>query len=292
MAWIMDTYSMHNGGAAPAVVTGKPLLLGGSEGRFEATGRGAVFAIEEAARAYGIDLSTSRAAVQGFGNGGATAAKLLSELGPKVVAVSDSHGGIYNPNGLDIHALLQHKRDTDSILGFPEAENITNEELLEIDCDILVPAVLEGQLTDENALQVQVRLIAEVANGPSTPEADRIFEDRGIIVLPDIYANAGGVTVSYFEWVQGLNRSPGPRTRSTAGCAGSWPSLSRRWTPQRGSTRSVCGPPLSAVRSTAWRSSPGFAASIRRSRRIEPLDRPRFVPFGKMPENAAAAGRR
>ena len=200
----MDTHSMHNGGAAPTVVIGKPLLLGGLEGRFEVTGRGAVFAIEEAARAYGIDLNTSRAAVQGFGNGGATAAKLLSQLGPKVVAVSDSHGGIYNPNGLDIHALLQHKHDTGSVLGFPEAENITNEELLEIDCDILVPAVLEGQLTDENALQVQVRLIAEVANGPSTPEADRIFEDLGIIALPDIYANAGGVTVSYFEWVQGL----------------------------------------------------------------------------------------
>ncbi len=204
MAWIMDTYSMHNGVAAPAVVTGKPLLLGGSEGRFEATGRGAVFAIEEAARAYDLDLTTSRAVVQGFGNGGATAAHLLTRVGPKVVAVSDSHGGIYNPNGLDIQAVSEHKHLTSSVLGFPDAENVTNEELLELDCEILVPAALEGQLTAENAPRVQARLIAEVANGPTTPEADRIFEDRGVIVLPDIYANAGGVTVSYFEWVQGL----------------------------------------------------------------------------------------
>ncbi len=204
MAWIMDTYSMHNGVAAPAVVTGKPLLLGGSEGRFEATGRGAVFAIEEAARAYDLDLATSRAVVQGFGNGGATAAHLLTRLGPKVVAVSDSHGGIYNPNGLDVQAVSDHKHLTGSVLGFPNAENVTNEELLELDCEILVPAALEGQLTAENAPRVQARLIAEVANGPTTPEADRIFEDRGVIVLPDIYANAGGVTVSYFEWVQGL----------------------------------------------------------------------------------------
>ncbi len=204
MAWIMDTYSMHNGVAAPAVVTGKPLLLGGSEGRFEATGRGAVFAIEEAARAYDLDLTTSRAVVQGFGNGGATAAHLLTRLGPIVVAVSDSHGGIYNPNGLDIQAVSDHKHLTGSVLGFPDAENVTNEELLELDCEILVPAALEGQLTVENAPRVQARLIAEVANGPTTPEADRIFEDRGVIVLPDIYANAGGVTVSYFEWVQGL----------------------------------------------------------------------------------------
>lgn len=204
MAWIMDTYSMHSGVVAPAVVTGKPLLLGGSEGRFEATGRGAVFAIEEAARAYDIDLSTSRAVVQGFGNGGSTAAKLLGPLGPKVVAVSDSRGGIYNPKGLDIRAVIEHKRLTSSVLEFPDAENVTNEEMLELDCDILIPAALEGQLTDENAPRIQARLIAEVANGPTTPEADRIFEDRGVIVLPDIYANAGGVTVSYFEWVQGL----------------------------------------------------------------------------------------
>jgi glutamate dehydrogenase (NAD(P)+) len=204
MAWIMETYSMHNGAASPAVVTGKPLLLGGSEGRFEATGRGAVFAIEEAARAYDIDLSTARAVVQGFGNGGSVAARLLSLLGPKVVAVSDSHGGIYNPNGLDIQAVLEHKHLTNSVLGFPEAENVTNEELLELDCEILVPAALEGQLTGENAPRIQARLIAEVANGPTTPEADQIFEDRGVILLPDIYANAGGVTVSYFEWVQGL----------------------------------------------------------------------------------------
>ncbi|GBD15867.1 Glutamate dehydrogenase [bacterium HR26] len=205
MAWILDTYSMHRGGVAiPGVVTGKPLLLGGSAGRLEATGRGCVFAVEEAARAYGIELAGARVVVQGFGNAGSVAARLLHELGCLVIGVSDSQGGIWNPRGLDIPAVIQHKRQTGTVINFPNAENVSNAELLELDCDILIPAALEGQITRENAPRIKARLIAEAANGPTTPEADRILFDRGIIVLPDIYANAGGVTVSYFEWVQSL----------------------------------------------------------------------------------------
>jgi glutamate dehydrogenase (NAD(P)+) len=205
MAWVLDTYSMHHRGiAVPAAVTGKPLLLGGSEGRYEATGRGAVFAIAEAVPICGLDLLKARVVVQGFGNTGSTAARLLSEGGASVVAVADSQGGIYNSSRLDIEAVLKHKRRTGSVVDFPDADNVTNQELLELDCDILAPAALEGQITAENAPRIKARLIAEVANGPTTPEADRILADRGVIVLPDIYANSGGVTVSYFEWVQGL----------------------------------------------------------------------------------------
>lgn len=206
MAWILDTYSMHRHGgvSVPAVVTGKPPVLGGSAGRLEATGRGVVFAIEEAARTYGIELTGARVVVQGFGNVGATAALLLHELGCRIVAVSDSRGGIYAPGGLDIPAVARFKHETGSVAGFPGADPVTNEELLELPCDILIPAALEEQITERNAPRIQARLIAEAANGPTTPEADRILADRGIIVLPDIYANAGGVTVSYFEWVQGL----------------------------------------------------------------------------------------
>jgi len=205
MAWIMDTYSMHHGGVAvPAVVTGKPIQLGGSEGRNEATGRGVVFAIEEAAKVMGLDLTNATAVVQGFGNAGSTVARLLAELGCRVVGVSDSHGGIWNARGLDIAAVLEHKRRTGSVINFPDAEAVSNEELLELPCDILVPAALENQITEENASRIKARLIAEAANGPTTPEADQILYDRGVVLLPDIYANAGGVTVSYFEWVQSL----------------------------------------------------------------------------------------
>ena len=205
MAWILDTYSMHHGGVnVPAVVTGKPLLLGGSEGRLDATGRGCVYAIEEASRAYGIRLVGGTAAVQGFGNVGATAARILHERGCRVIALSDSSGGIYNPRGLDVPAVIAHKHRTGSVAGFPQSEPVSNGDLLELDCDILVPAAMEKQITEVNAPRIRARLIAEGANGPTTPEADRILHDRGIVVLPDIYANAGGVTVSYFEWVQGL----------------------------------------------------------------------------------------
>ena len=208
MAWLMDTYSMNVGYSVPGVVTGKPIELGGSAGRGEATGRGCVFAIEEAARTLGMSLSSSRVAVQGFGNAGEVSARLMAEHGSRVVAVSDSQGGIHNPNGLDIVAVNAWKQATGSVVNFPEAENITNGQLLTIDCDILIPAALEGQITADNAVNIKAQLIAEAANGPTTPEADEILYDRGITVLPDIFANAGGVTVSYFEWVQALQAFP------------------------------------------------------------------------------------
>lgn len=208
MAWMMDTYSMNVGYSVPGVVTGKPLVLGGSEGRSEATGRGCVFAIQEAARVKDIDLTKARTVVQGFGNAGSVAARLMAELGSPVVGVSDSRGGITNPKGLDIPAVIEHKRRTGSVVDFPEAENISNAELLELPCEILIPAAMEGQITAANAGRIQAELIAEAANGPTTPEADRMLYDRGVFVLPDIYANAGGVTVSYFEWVQSLQAFP------------------------------------------------------------------------------------
>jgi glutamate dehydrogenase (NAD(P)+) len=208
MAWLMDTYSMNVGYSVPGVTTGKPIVLGGSQGRSEATGRGCVFAIQEAAPVVGIDLANSTTVVQGFGNAGSVAARLMSELGSKVVAVSDSRGGIYNPAGLDLAAVSTHKERTGSVVGFADADAVTNEELLELPCDILIPAAMEGQLGDHNAAKVQAKLIAEAANGPTSPEADAIFRDRGVFLLPDIFANAGGVTVSYFEWVQALQAFP------------------------------------------------------------------------------------
>lgn len=208
MAWLMDTYSMNVGYSVPGVTTGKPLVLGGSAGRNEATGRGCVFAIEEAAKHHGVSIAGSRTVVQGFGNAGSVAARLMNEAGSKVVAVSDSRGGTYNPSGLDLTAVARHKNRTGSVTGFREGESITNEEMLELDCEILIPAAMEGQITQENAADIQARIIAEAANGPTSPEADRILYDRGIVVLPDIFANAGGVTVSYFEWVQALQAFP------------------------------------------------------------------------------------
>jgi len=212
MAWLMDTYSMHHGYSIPGVTTGKPLILGGSEGRSEATGRGTVFTIQEAAPKLGLDLSEATAVVQGFGNAGSVAARLLWDLGTKIVGVSDSTGGISNPNGLNIPDVIAHKAKTGSVVGFHEAENVTNEQLLVLQCDVLVPAALEEVITHENAGNIKAKLIAEAANGPTTPEADRILFDRGIVVVPDILANAGGVTVSYFEWVQALQAFPWTET--------------------------------------------------------------------------------
>ncbi len=204
MAWLMDTYSMHKGHSIPAVVTGKPLSIGGSAGRNEATARGLQYVIREASKARDITLQDARVVVQGFGNAGAIAARFLTEDGSRVVAVSDSQGGLYNKSGLDLNAVTRHKQEHGTMAGYANAEAVTNAELLELDCDILVPAALENQITSTNADRIKAKIIGEAANGPTTPEADRILFDKGVFLLPDILANAGGVTVSYFEWVQDI----------------------------------------------------------------------------------------
>ncbi|MCD6299631.1 MAG: Glu/Leu/Phe/Val dehydrogenase [Dehalococcoidales bacterium] len=204
MAWIMDTYSMGKGYAVPAVTTGKPLEIGGSKGRFEATGRGCMITTLLAAKHFKINAKEATVAVQGAGNVGATAANLLSREGCRVIAVSDSKGGVYNPKGLNIADLICHKRETGSVNGFKDSETITNAELLGLQCDILVPAAMENQIVKTNADSIKARIIVEGANGPITPEADRILGDNGVVIVPDILANAGGVVVSYLEWVQGL----------------------------------------------------------------------------------------
>lgn len=205
MSWIMDTFSMHAGYTVPGVVTGKPIELGGSEGRVEATGRGVVVSMEEAAKTMNLDLNGCKIAVQGFGNVGSVAARLANDLGAVVVAVSDARGGIYNKNGLPIHDLYHRYSGIDGgIHNFKDCDTISNEELLEVDCDVLIPAAISQQLHKDNADKVKARLIVEGANGPTTPDADDIFNDKGILVIPDILANAGGVVTSYFEWVQDL----------------------------------------------------------------------------------------
>ena len=206
MAWMMDTFSMHQGYSVPAVITGKPLAIGGSEGRLEATARGVQFVTREAMTDLGMKPEECTAVVQGFGNVGSITARLLHELGCTVVALSDLSGGVYNPRGIDVQQALRYSKEHGSLAGLPNAESITNAELLTLPCDVLVPAALENQLTERNASRVKAHLIVEAANGPTTPEADHIFNDRGITVVPDILANAGGVTVSYFEWVQDLQR--------------------------------------------------------------------------------------
>ena len=206
MAWIMDTYSMHVGYTVPGVVTGKPISLGGSEGRNEATARGAVFCVIEAARHLGIDLPQATVAVQGFGNAGSIAAQLMAAEGSRVVAVSDSTGGIRRRDGLDIERVIAWKKEHGTVQGFPGSQDISNEEVLETECDVLIPAALENQITAKNADRIQARIVAEAANGPTTPDADERLHERGIFLIPDILCNAGGVTVSYFEWVQDLNR--------------------------------------------------------------------------------------
>jgi glutamate dehydrogenase (NAD(P)+) len=206
MAWIMDTYSMHRGYSTPSVVTGKPVAIGGSQGRVEATGRGVTIVAREAARLLGMNLQGATVVIQGFGNVGSVASVLLSKVGCKVVAASDTKGGVVNTKGLDAAKLVEHKERTGSVTGFPGAEVISNKDLLELPCDILVPSALEGQITDDNAGRIKTRLIVEGANGPVTPAGDDILRDRKITVIPDILANAGGVIVSYFEWVQGLQQ--------------------------------------------------------------------------------------
>ena len=204
MAWIMDTYSMRVGHTVPAVVTGKPLSIGGSEGRLDATGLGVVLITEEAFKKQGRELAGATVAVQGFGNVGSAAARIFHKRGAKVVAVSDVQGGIADPRGLDIPTLTAYVAQTGSVVGFADAEPLSNEEILEIPCDVLVPAALQGQITEANAHRVQAGMVVEGANGPTTPGGDAILKERGILLIPDILANAGGVTVSYFEWVQDI----------------------------------------------------------------------------------------
>lgn len=204
MAWIMDTYSIIQGYSVPGVVTGKPISIGGSEGRPEATGRGVVYCVMEAAAELGINLVEKTAVVQGFGNVGSVAAKLLARTGCKVVGVSDVKGGIYNKNGLDMESVREYVAKNRFLEGYPEAEPVTNDELLTLNCDILVPAALGGQITKANAPKIKASMIFEGANGPMTAEADKILNDRGVFIVPDILANAGGVVVSYFEWVQDI----------------------------------------------------------------------------------------
>ncbi len=188
----------------PGVVTGKPISIGGSLGRNEATARGCVFTIQEAARELGVNLSRAAAVVQGYGNAGSIAANLLHAIGVRMIGVSDSRGGAFNPKGIDPVKALEHKGKTGTVATFPEADRISNEDLLELPCDILIPAALEGVITKRNAPRIKARIMAEAANGPTTPEADPILFANNVFVIPDILANAGGVTVSYFEWVQNL----------------------------------------------------------------------------------------
>ena len=205
MAWMMDTYSVYAGHTVPSIVTGKPVSIGGSLGRREATGRGVAYLVNRASDTVGLDLSKATAAVQGFGNVGSIAALSLARYGVKVIAVSDAFGGLYNKNGLDLWALEKHVAEKKTVVGFTEAEPLTNEQLLVLPCDILVPAAMERQITAANAAKIQCRILAEAANGPTTPEADAILTQRPeIFVLPDVLCNAGGVVVSYFEWVQDL----------------------------------------------------------------------------------------
>jgi glutamate dehydrogenase (NAD(P)+) len=202
MAWIMDTYSMHSRHTVTSVVTGKPISLGGSLGRREATGRGVLFTIREAAKHLDINMEGATVVVQGFGNVGSVAADLLYDDGCKIIAVSDAKGGIINKNGIDIKKLLLYVKKNKSVVKFPGTKPISNQDILELECDILVPAALENQITEENAPRIKAKIVAEGANGPVIPKADKILDKDGVFIIPDILCNAGGVTVSYFEWVQ------------------------------------------------------------------------------------------
>jgi len=202
MAWVMDTYSMHTGATTTAVVTGKPVELGGSAGRREATGRGVTIVAREAARHVGFSLEGARVAIQGFGNVGSVSAWLLSRMGATIVGVTDWKGGVYDERGLDIRAMVDYAGQFKTIDGFPAGRPLTNEDLFRLDVDILLPAAIENQITIRNAADVRARVIIEGANGPTTPEAHKLLHERGVFVVPDILANAGGVTASYFEWVQ------------------------------------------------------------------------------------------
>ncbi|MFQ5608009.1 MAG: Glu/Leu/Phe/Val dehydrogenase, partial [Candidatus Zixiibacteriota bacterium] len=202
MAWVMDTYSMHKGYTASSIVTGKPEEIGGSKGRLEATGRGVMIAVREACKNLGIDITKAKVAVQGFGNVGSVAARLISELGSKVTHISDQYGGVCNKQGIDVPALIKHVEKTGKVVGFKGADPCEGDDILYAKVDVLVPAALEHVITHKNARRVKAKLVAEGANGPVTPEADEILEEKGVTVIPDVLCNAGGVIVSYFEWVQ------------------------------------------------------------------------------------------
>ncbi|MGE5781236.1 MAG: Glu/Leu/Phe/Val family dehydrogenase [Nitrososphaerales archaeon] len=207
MAWIMDTYSALKGNfVQPELITGKPIPIGGSLGRNEATGRGLAYTVREAAKELGINMKESTTVVQGFGNAGQFSSKLVQDQGGKVIAASDTQGAIINSEGISADALMKHKKETGSVVGFDGSRSISNEELLETECTILIPAALENQITKNNAGKIKAKIVAEAANGPTTPEADEVLYKNGILVIPDILANGGGVTVSYFEWLQNLRR--------------------------------------------------------------------------------------
>jgi glutamate dehydrogenase (NAD(P)+) len=204
MAWIMDTYSMQHGYSIPGVVTGKPIAVGGSLGRDKATARGCLYVVDEAVKELGLKSAGARVSIQGFGNAGLHAAELFNASGYRIVAVSDSRGGVANERGLDVQKLIAWKGEQGTVVGFGGGQAISNKDVLEYECEVLVPAALEKVITAENAPRIKAKIVAEAANGPTLPEADDILHDRGIMILPDILANAGGVTVSYFEWVQNL----------------------------------------------------------------------------------------
>jgi len=206
MAWIMDTYSALKGQVTPGVITGKPIPIGGSEGRGEATGLGVAYCIREGGKRVGVKLKGADVVIQGFGNAGTFAAQFMKKMGANVIGVSDSKGGIYNSKGIDAEKLIEYKAKYGKVAGFSGSKQITNEQLLELDCDILIPAAYENQITKKNAPNVKAKLIAEAANGPTTPEADEILFKKDKLVVPDILANSGGVTVSYYEWLQNLSR--------------------------------------------------------------------------------------
>ncbi|MFZ0327062.1 MAG: Glu/Leu/Phe/Val dehydrogenase [Nitrososphaeraceae archaeon] len=207
MAWIMDTYSALKGNfGQPEIITGKPLAIGGSLGRTEATGRGLTFTVREAAKKLSIDLKTATVAIQGFGNAGQYAGQLLEDQGAKIIAVSDSNGAVVNKKGIDVQGLRNHKEKNGSVTGYPESKAMSGEEIIETECTILVPAALENQITQKNASRISAKIVAEAANGPTTPEADEILFKNNVLLIPDILANGGGVTVSYFEWLQNLRR--------------------------------------------------------------------------------------
>lgn len=204
MSWFMDEFSKIKGVNTPGLVTGKPLVIGGSYGRDSATARGLMYVVREAAQEMGLDLNGATVVVQGYGNAGNFSAKFLQELGAKLIAANDSSGGVYNPDGMDAFDLKEYKDEHGELLGYPGSKEISDEDLLTLECDILVPAAMENQINENNAHKIRAKMIAEAANGPTTPEADKILNEKGIVVLPDVLANAGGVTVSYFEWVQNM----------------------------------------------------------------------------------------